>query len=379
MRKALLLACLVWAAPAVAEPVPAARLNSTTQALQQTKENEARLQQQLESTAADLSTLRHRATDLAGSLQESEAKTSRAERDLSTLNGELSDTEREFARRKQEYAHTVMSLMRMRSLPPTALFGDKESATQMMRTGEVLRNTNAALAARAESLRSEMERISRLRREVGARKQQLTKERTVLSEKQKQLAADMQTRQRLQEKLSRDHAAAKAQVSRLSRESASLQELIGKLEKAQPQFAHSKAPPSASLNATKGQLKLPVVGSVLHKFGERKNANETYRGMVLSARTGATVVAPYAGEVVFTGPFMDYGSMVLLKHGKGFISILAGLGNISVGLNQQLAKGEPIGSMGGGNPRLYIELRDHSKPIDPANWFANVPSSLASR
>lgn len=373
MLRSLSFAIALVAAPALAQ-APGDKLQRTQQVLQQSKQQEAKLQKELATTESDLRTLRGRATDLAASLQKSEANATKAERELGTVNSELTQTEKEFDARKQEYAHTIASLLRMKQMPPTAMFSDKGSTTEMMRTSRILQNTNEALAVRATALRKEAETLRGLKQKVGERKLQVAREQATLGEKQKQLASDLTTRQRLQEKLARDHNAAKAQVNKLSRESASLQELIGKLERA-PQIARQSSPaPSASLGSAKGRAQLPVVGGLLHGFGEKKNSNETYRGIVLSARPGATVVAPYAGEVVFTGPFMNYGRMVLLKHGDGFISLLAGLGDISVGLNQQLNKGEPIGIMSGVKPSLYVELREKSKPIDPSTWFAKLPS-----
>ena len=375
----LLLCCAASLAMghASAQPAPQQKLNQTQAQLQQTKQQEAKLKKELESTRADLSTMRERATSLAQSLQQSEAETDRAQAKLAKVSQELSVTEREFAVRKQEYAHTVAGLLRMRQLPPTAMFADEESLGTMLRTGRAMQHTNTALAERAKALRAQMERIQRLRREADGNKAAVERNQKQLAEKQKQLAADMATRQRLQAKLERDHADAVAQTQKLSRESATLQELIGKLESARatPQFAQKSAPaqPNAPLASAKGRLKLPVTGTVKHRFGDRKNANETYRGLVFAARPGATVVAPYQGEVVFTGPFMDYGRMVLVKHGDGYITLLAGLGSIQVGLNQRLNSGEPLGTMPTGNAQLYVEVRERSKPIDPAGWFANLP------
>ena len=101
--------------------------------------------------------------------------------------------------------------------------------------------------------------------------------------------------------------------------------------------------------------------------------------MVLRARAGGSVVAPSAGEVVFTGPFRDYGRMVLIKHKDKHISLLAGMGSISVALNQQVARGEPLGTMGNTSPiELYVELRADSKPVDPAAWYATTVATVST-
>lgn len=373
MRRWLSLACLLVAGSALAQ-APQQRLNQTLSTLNQSKNQEEKLKRELADTQRDLQQMRSRATTLATSLQQNERDASKAEATLAGLNRNLAGKEKEFAARKKEYAQTVVSLMRMRQLPPTAMFAKPEQVDDMMRASEVMRSANAALARRARALKQDMEEVTALRQRVRNNKQQVTRQQAMLQEKQKQLAEDLKTRQRLQEKLVRDHRATSAQVAKLSRESASLQELIGKLQKAPMVAQKTTAAPSA--RPALGGLRLPVAGSVLHRFGDRKNANETYRGMVLSARNGATVVAPIAGEVVFTGPFMDYGRMVLLKHGDGYISLLAGLSSISVTLNQQVGKGEPVGTS---TPKLYVELRQRSKPIDPAAWFANLPSRTAAR
>lgn len=371
----LLLCGAAWAAHA--QPAPQQKLNTTRSQLQQTAKQEAALKKQLEQTQRALHTMQQQATELASSLQQTERETNRAERELTKAEQSLSATEKDFAARKAEYAHTVAGLLRMRQLPPTAMFNSDQDMKTMLRTGRAMQLTNAALAARASELRDQLARLERLKREAANRSQEVARSRSRLSRAQAELNRELAARQTLQQRLQRDHEAAVARTRQLSRESASLQELIGKLEQARstPQFAPKAAAikPAGALASARGRLKLPVVGTVQSRFGDRKNANETYRGLLLGTRSGATVVAPYQGEVVFTGPFMDYGRMVLLKHGDGYITLLAGLGSISVGLNQRLSTGEPLGTMPATNPKLYVELRERSKPIDPAGWFANLP------
>jgi hypothetical protein len=187
-------------------------------------------------------------------------------------------------------------------------------------------------------------------------------EKATLRREQETLARELASRQKLQTQLSADHERAQEQVAKLSRESASLQELLGKLEaneKAQQKL--SPAPkPSAKLrhfDAAKGSARAPVSGQVLHRFGEPNASNGSYRGMVFKAREGATVVAPYDGQIVFTGPFRDYGNMVLIKHSNGYISLIAGLGKVSVGLNQPAIRGEPTLLHLDGNCHIYVDAR----------------------
>jgi septal ring factor EnvC (AmiA/AmiB activator) len=364
---------------ASAEPAPQQKLNQTLKSLESSKEKAAQLEGELSATRSDLSKLQARATDMARKLQDTEARATREERAFDKASGELGAKQREFEARSAEYTDTIRSLIRMQQLPPTFLFADPKQAETLLKTAAVLQKTNQALAARAESLGKEVATLARLKKRSTAAKMKVDEEQERLSNEQKALKSELSRRQQVYRTLSRDFAQAESEVAALSRQSQDLQELIRKLE-ARPNVAgRTSTPKTAGARVSRGSMRPPVVGEIIHRFGERKNDNETYRGMVIRARAGSTVVAPAGGVVVFTGPFRDYGRMVLIKHGNGFISLLAGLGTISVNLNQEIGKAEPLGNMGGNAARLYVELREGSKPIDPTGWFATVTRSLAER
>lgn len=360
-----------WAASAVAE-APRDKLSSTLSDLKSSKAEEQELRARLAGSAREVKALRADATDLAAELQAAERKVTAEERRASTLSARLDAKEKDFEARRQEYAATIGVLLRVEKLPATALIAQPDNAEEVLRTARVMQHVNGALAARATQLRTELTELRRLRDSAAASKQRLAKESATLNEKRKQLDRDLTKRQQLQERLTRDLAATEKRVAALSRESSNLQELIGKLESDRAAVARKTGVTPTIASTARGNWKQPVAGSVSHRFGERKNVNEQHRGLTFKARSGATVVAPSAGEVVFTGPFRDYGRMVLIKHGGGRISLLAGLGSIAVTLNQTVGAGEPLGAMGGGAPSLYYELREGAKPIDPAGWFAKL-------
>jgi septal ring factor EnvC (AmiA/AmiB activator) len=66
---------------------------------------------------------------------------------------------------------------------------------------------------------------------------------------------------------------------------------------------------------------------------------------------------------------------LIIDHGGGYHTLLAGLGQIDTVVGQRLAAGEPVGVMpeGGdgadGSPSLYVELRRDGQPINPLPWL----------
>ncbi|MFZ4540282.1 MAG: murein hydrolase activator EnvC family protein [Rickettsiales bacterium] len=356
---------------------PQLQLTTTLQNLAKSKEAEAQLKKKLADTEREMQAMRERSADLAEQLQRSERRVTQEEDALAKANAEYDKKRVEFEQRKAEYTATVTGLLRMRTLPATAIFSSKEETQNLLRTASMLEKTNQAVATKAARLRTDMAQIKQLRSKAKEHDISTKAETAKLNAEQQKLDRELGARQKLQARLNADHDRAEAKVAELSRASQSLQELIGKLAENEKENAKVSPKPTAKLrnfDGAKGSARAPVAGEVIHRFGDKQNANGTYRGMVFKARPGAAVVAPFDGEIVFTGPFRDYGNMVLIKHKNGYISLVAGLGKVSTSLNQAAIRGEPIGTMpAAGSGEVYVELRGtDAKPIDPADWFANV-------
>ncbi len=152
-----------------------------------------------------------------------------------------------------------------------------------------------------------------------------------------------------------------------------------------PPIATAAAPPPArtdpgrpkslrSFAAARGAMVFPASGRVSRRYGEAEGVGMSSKGLTIQTRSGAQVVAPFEGRVEFAGPFRGYGQILIIEHGDGYHSLLAGLDRIDGAVGQWLVAGEPVGVMksGGGEakPALYIELRHHGQPIDPGPWLA---------
>ncbi|MFP6745052.1 MAG: peptidoglycan DD-metalloendopeptidase family protein, partial [Alphaproteobacteria bacterium] len=127
-----------------------------------------------------------------------------------------------------------------------------------------------------------------------------------------------------------------------------------------------------SIIEARGELPMPVRGRLQSLFGDTSNGVKS-KGISIVTRGGAQVVTPYDGEVVFAGPFRGYGQLLIIEHGKGYHTLLAGFSRIDSILGQWLLAGEPVGVMGwgsNGGPVLYIELRRDGVAINPLPWLA---------
>jgi len=130
------------------------------------------------------------------------------------------------------------------------------------------------------------------------------------------------------------------------------------------------------------KLTAPANGRLVRKFGSATETTGTMKGAEIETRPGAQIVATFDGQIVFEGPFRGYGQILIIEHGGGYHTVLAGLDRVVAEVGQWLKAGEPLGRMGAsgrnedgtesGRPRLYVELRRDGEPFDPAPMFAGA-------
>jgi septal ring factor EnvC (AmiA/AmiB activator) len=113
----------------------------------------------------------------------------------------------------------------------------------------------------------------------------------------------------------------------------------------------------------------PVVGTVV-------TASESGNpGLSYATQGGAQVITPADGKVLYAGPYHKSGQVLILEITTGYDVVLAGLGRVTVKLNDQLLAGEPVGTMppgsgvSGPDNRLYFEVRHGGRGQSPAPWL----------
>lgn len=149
---------------------------------------------------------------------------------------------------------------------------------------------------------------------------------------------------------------------------AALEALPGPLPRPDEPGETAVAPPA---RAAPPPYRLPVAGQLVTGLGEVSAAGVRSRGLTLATWPGAQVVAPTGGRVVYAGRFRRYGNIVILDHGEGWTSLVAGLDRVAVRVGDSLVQGSPLGrapqnGSGGDAPRIMVELRRQGRPVDLA-------------
>ena len=82
------------------------------------------------------------------------------------------------------------------------------------------------------------------------------------------------------------------------------------------------AAPSGPFSALKGQLRLPVRGELIGRFGtQHAGATASAKGVFIRAAEGEQVRAVATGQVVYADWMRGFGNLLIVDHGEGFLSI----------------------------------------------------------
>lgn len=117
------------------------------------------------------------------------------------------------------------------------------------------------------------------------------------------------------------------------------------------------------------EYRLPVVASVSEGLGAVDANGVRSRGLTLASRKGTEVAAPASGVVRFAGPFHQYDGVVIIDHGGGWLSLIAGMAP-SVSVGERVAIGDPVGRAFG---PLVVELSRGGTRYSPALIAGSSP------
>jgi len=404
--------------PAHAADTPEQRLKSVEKELDETRTREAQFAREAEALAAEIAGLRNDSVTTAKAAQEHEAALSALEERLALLGADEGRKSDELNRHRTQQMRLLMALERLARNPPEGLALGPGDPVDALRSALLLGAAIPPLEIEARALRQEIAALAVLRRRIAEAEARHQSERFDLETEQDRLAALIERKTMLQRQAQHGAEESGHRQAQLAAQAGDLQQLIERLsaerrardaaeaqkrqEEAQRREAErlarlaepppekpgndgavEAALPPAPLDPSKpsvlqpfagarGHLLYPASGEMMTRFGESDELGLTSKGITFATRAAAQVIAPYDGRVLFAGPFRGYGQILIIEHGDGYHSLLAGLDRVESPVGQWLVAGEPVGVMpkGATKPHLYLELRHNGQPINPLPWLA---------
>lgn len=386
MKHALTLLMMLLSTAALAqENAPRSSDLQKLDALNEEIESRKNREAELKATAARLKqqqkALQRRTIALARDLQNIDAERDRLEDRLA----ELAVTENQFDEALQNdraaLARLLAGLQAMQKQPAPAFAVHAEDALSAVQGAVVMAAVVPGMQERADELRDRLTELAALRARMDRQSEALITAEQDAATARADLDKALGDKAAAEKKIRRAAAREAAAIARLVAEARDLRDLTRRLEtRSAGSFKGS------AFGKARGLLPLPVSGQVVAGFGQRNENGVTQQGVSIAGRPGAQINVPYDGLVLYSGPFRQYGDIVIISLADGFQMILAGLADSGVYVGQEILAGEPMGVLPGtqshenhhlgsstsGRSQLYMELRFEGRPIDPSPWLKHA-------
>ena len=393
------------------------QLQKIEKAIEDSRAREQRSARDASDFQAEIERLRLESVQKARLERRRETKIAALGRQLAAYRREAGARDRALTKRRAELAASLSALQRLARNPPEALLASPTSAVDAIRSSILIGSLSRRLQADARRLGAQLDALEKLRTEIAAKKENLANNSASLERERRELDRLITRKAKARKRLA---STAKREASRqaeLAGKAQSLRALIESLEArapAQPTVARKveqtaresvpekgtqtaafappkrriapkpratpKPRPLRSFTSARGRMPFPAQGTILSAFDRPVVGSARTKGIRIETLSGAQVVAPHDGEIVFAGPFRSYGQLLIIAHGGGYHTLVAGLSRIDVTVGQMLLAGEPVGRMAGEsgkNPILYVEMRRNGAPFDPLPWLAALEHEVS--
>ncbi len=304
-----------------------------------------------------------------------------------------------------EIANVLAALARISRNPPPALLVDPSDALGSARGALLISAILPQLQDRAATITADLTHLTQIKTQMLEEEALLRANFAVLEEEQLRIATLILARKQGVDTMNEELAAEEQEAVALAERATTVRELIASLnermnaagaaaeagtvptlseEEIQVALANAaRTEPAVPFEQVRGWLARPTNGVTVVDYGANDGFGGIAHGVSVVTRAEAQVVSPADGWVLYKGPYLNYGQIVILNTGQNYTALLAGLETVTVDIGQFVLMGEPVGTMGSrtigrmvttsaGNsqPTLYIELRRDNEPIDPTGWWA---------
>jgi len=255
----------------------------------------------------------------------------------------------------------------------TKLAGISESMQHLERLGKQQQHETELLEKNLEQKKSEQIAVDGVRKR---RSELLTQLKSDFSSNEQQIIHLKESENKLKNLVSslqrstNDLTFEVEQTKRLHKAAEVPSEPAKDLPDAKDDFSKLKG----DFSSLKGQLPWPVKGRLTNKFGSARaeSTESIWDGVLIDASEGTEIRAITSGKVVYSDWLRGYGLLIIIDHGKGYMTLYAFNQSVYRQVGEWVDAGEVVASVGqsGGrsHPGLYFGIRNKGKPVDPLEW-----------
>lgn len=405
VRLLLILITLSLALPVSAQQPDPAQIKELERQQKVAEGERAKIEKERSAARSDITRLQSQLVTL-GAQAETYEKTARAaDARLAALSIDEAKLEAQIYDNRQDLYDLLAALQRIERNPPPSLATRPDDSRAAAQAALLISTMTQRLRDKADELARQLDELQEVRADIQIEQDGLAKTEVKLSQKRSEIGALIKSKKEQEAKLGAQSVAAQKRAQGFADRASSLRELIARFESdanAAPRIKPERRRPQGGQISeggvpvprlkpetgsapqpliipdtrrfadARGKLRTPARGKIIRKYGARGSDGDKAKGVTLSTRRDAQVLAPFSGRIEFAGAFKNYSRVVILNVGDGYFIVLTGMSESFAQKGQMVLSGEPLGRMGNNAPELYIELRKNGTPINPIPWLGNT-------
>ncbi|MCH8275703.1 MAG: peptidoglycan DD-metalloendopeptidase family protein [Armatimonadetes bacterium] len=299
---------------------------------------------------------------VTGDLGDTTQRLQEGREDQARLGDELEELSLQLGEKKERVGRRLRALYMQGDPSPLSIFIGADSLEDVADRAFIMQKI-------ADADRQMVEDLKQARSEVNDRKW--------LADRFVERIAALRVQQVSQTReLSRHRQTKRAQLRGLESEKRQLEVVLDELEKASRAVEaelrkyHSKP---SNVPVWRGNLTQPVSGRISSGYGMRrhpfKGGRRMHTGIDIAAASGTPIKASGDGRVVSASYRNGYGNTVIIDHGGGVTTLYAHCSKLYVKAGQSVKQGEKIAAVGSTGlstgPHVHWEVRINGKPVNP--------------
>lgn len=362
------LSLLSTAASAQQTPQAERELQQLQQQIKQTEQQVRQQRRQLQQAEQRLQAADKALAEAARKLRDTQGRQQRLERESANLSRQQQQLQQQLAEQQQLLAEQLKSAYSLGQHDYSRLLLNQQDTGKLERVLTYYQYFNQARLRQLAQINHTVSELEQVKQQLAKQQQQLETELSALQQQQQQLSEARGSQQASVNELQALLKQQGNQLSYLRQNETTLQNTINELRR-----LAERNRDLSGLTAGRGKYPWPLRGRVLQRFGQNRQGGLASRGILIQGVSGANVQSIADGRVIYADWLKGYGWVIVVDHGKGFMSLY--------GHNQSLLKqpgdnvraGDAVAQVGasGGqaDPALYFEIREKGEAVNPLNWL----------
>lgn len=270
-----------------------------------------------------------------------------------------------YAMGKQEYIKLLLNQQNPSDISRMVIYYQYLNVSRTNQINEITRNLT--------TLQDINEQIENKTTELESLKQEA-------EENTRTLEANRKQRRELVANLSSQLKSKDQMLKALLRDEQHLKQLLNQLENELGDVQLDLSPPEEFI-ALKGKLPWPTQGKITARFGSSRQASELkWKGVMIQTEAGNDIRAIAYGRVIFADWLRGFGMLIIVDHGKGYMSLYGHNQELHKKLGDWVQGNEVIATSGNSGGQkissLYFEIRHNGVPQNPGKWCRPLVSRL---